>query len=252
MRPSRPRDGARTRQHCRSVTDVSAEVHLFAIWERGRVAEGAIVDDLAERFRVVDVVEVHWSPEQFARNLVVFYGDDLADGDEKVRECGTGPFLVVVVVDEHPRRRLRRRGWRLERINSSTVDAKARYRSMAGGGYRVHASDHAREADRDLVLLFGRRAASYAGARPSLARRQHRGDVLGAGDWTSAEELLVALEVTAGCRVVECDRDRVVIAVRDRWWAEQVLGGHDDVDGARAVRIGGADRQVVLVDDRRR
>lgn len=227
-----------------------SEVHLFVVWSEARHVEGRILDDLARRFRVLDVIEVTWTAEQFASNLTRFYGSALPAGSDKERHCGTGPFLVVVVEDAEPRYRMRRlsRGW--GRVNAGVIDTRTEHRSWTGGGYRVHASETPAEADRDLVLLFGRRARDFLGSRPDPAGpRRHEADLIGTTAWDDREQLLLALEVTSGWLELPAPAGAdLALAVVDRWWAEHVLGGRE-VDGLREVVVGGAPTRIALVEE---
>ena len=85
-------------------------------------------------------------------------------------------------------------------MNASVIDARTRYREWTGGGYRVHASETAAEAERDLVLLFGRRSADFAAAAhgPGSRPRRHDADLVGTRGWADPGELRLALEVTSG------------------------------------------------------
>jgi hypothetical protein len=197
------------------------EVHLFIVWSSARGEEQVILRDLSSRYRVLDLIEVSWTPESFRSNLRCLYGTDLPPNSDKERESGTGPFLVVVVED------LR------EDAGRQRLADRQRYRAMTGGGYRVHASADTEEAARDLVLLFGRRPADFLGGTgPVDPPRQHRGDVIGAHGWRDLEELLLALEVTSGCRVLPSSNGvDATIEVDDLWWAREVLRAPVLVDG---------------------
>jgi hypothetical protein len=227
------------------------EVHLFLLWSAARPFETAIVGDVASRFRVLDLVEVTWSPAAFGQNLRCFYGSALPPDSPKEQQVGRGPFLVVVVEDEHPRRRLRRMGSGRRWVNASVVEARRAYRATTGGGHRVHASENAWEADRDLVLLFGRRGRDFLdGSSATLAHpRQHPHDVVGAHGWRDLDELTLALHVTSGCRrLPPRDGVDVELEVADEWWAREVLrrsGTEGDVEvlvGGRTVRVGVVER----------
>jgi hypothetical protein len=226
------------------------EVHLFVLWSNARHAEAEIVADIARHFRVLDVVEVTWSSEAFAQNLRCMYGTALPVDSPKERHSGTGPFLVVVVEDERPRRRLRRFKRRWRRVNANVIDARRRYRAMTGGGYRVHASENEREANRDLVLLFGRRAEEFLDdAGRDGEARQHRADIIGAHGWRDAEQLRLALDVTSGQRVVEPpDGVDLAIEVQDLWWACHVLGDDDGAATHHEVLVNGRPTRVLLVE----
>jgi hypothetical protein len=230
------------------------EVHLFVLWSEARHAEARIVDDLSRRFRVLDQVEVVWSEVAFAGNLTRFYGSALPAGSEKERHCGTGPMLVVVVEDPQPRYRPRRVGGGHRWVNTAVIDARSRYRDWTGRGFRVHASEHQREADRDLVLLFGRPGSHFLGATPPRGSpRRHERDLIGTHGWRDISELLLALEVTAGRRILTDAPDGdLVLEVGDLWWAEHVAGGTDLGDGRREVRVDGRPFTLRLVESRAR
>jgi hypothetical protein len=229
------------------------EVHLFVLWSEARHAEAEILEDIAHHFRVLDLAEVTWSPEAFAQNLRCLYGTALPPDSPKERHSGNGPFLVVVVEDERPRRRIRRLGrhWRWRRVNARVFDARRRYRAMTGGGYRVHASENEREADRDLVLLFGRRAGEFlAGAAPE-GTRAHAADIVGAHGWPDTRQLLLALDVTSGQRVLDPpDGVDLAIEVQDLWWASHVLGAGDGAATRHDVIVDGRPTRVLLVERR--
>jgi hypothetical protein len=227
------------------------EVHLFVVWSEARHAEAEIVADIARHFRVLDLVEVTWSPEAFAQNLRCMYGTALPRNSPKERHSGTGPFLVVVVEDERPRRRLRRFKRRWRKVNANVIDARRRYRALTNGGYRVHASENEREANRDLVLLFGRRADEFRACDASEGRRQHQADIIGTHGWLDARQLLLALEVTSGQRVLDPPEGvDLAVEVQDLWWANHVLGADDGAATRHDVLVDGRHTRVLLVERR--
>lgn len=228
-----------------------SEVHLFLLWSNARPHEREIVDDISDRFRLLETVEVTWSTAQFPRNLTCFYGTDLPPGSEKELDSGTGPFLVCVVEDANPRHRFRRAGRRVLRENRRMIDARTRYRAMVGGSYRVHASVDRHESERDLVLLFGSRPRAFLNHTRADAEspRAYQRDVLGADGWRDLDELLLALEVTAGVRRVGM-RDGVdlFVLVRSRWWAEQILNGQEVGPGVWRVDVAGEPRTIAVAE----
>lgn len=224
-----------------------SDVHLFVLWSEARPKEAEIIRDLARRFRLLDLVEVTWSPDAFTRNLTCFYGSALPPGSEKERRCGTGPFLAVVVEDARPRYRPRRmrRGW--ARVNARTMDARRHHRQLTGGGFLVHASENRQEAERDLVLLFGRGSATFLPADPAGPRRwSWSHDVVGWAGWRDVDELVRALDVAGGCDVLEPPAGAdLALRVHDRWWAEQLVGCAVEDDGVQLL-VGGRSLRVCL------
>ena len=80
-----------------------SKLYLFIIWEKSRNKTDQILDDLREKFVIKDVYQVKWSKENFLNNLRRFYGQSLPDAQKKAEVCGTGPFLVIIISDHHPK-----------------------------------------------------------------------------------------------------------------------------------------------------
>ena len=81
---------------------MTGDLQLFMLWNNGRRLEKQILADINSRYEIVGICEFFWPPRHFARNLARFYGKNLRKGAKKIRECGTGPFLVIVVRDPAP------------------------------------------------------------------------------------------------------------------------------------------------------
>lgn len=170
------------------------EIHVFVVWSRALDVYGDILRDIERHFLIRDVFRVSWSKGEFSRSMTRFYGGLLPPNAEKEEHCGTDPFMVVVVEDENPRYGARRspKG----SVNTRMFDAKQRYRSWTGGGHRVHATVDPVEAEHDLLLLLGRRAADYL-----TVDGRWTGEVVevqelaGAQGWRDLDELVAAVEV---------------------------------------------------------
>ncbi len=216
--------------------------YVFVVWSEARAQERRILEDLATRFRVLDVVEVTWTPdERFARSLTRMYGDALPPGSDKELHCGTGPFLAVVVEDTRPRFGLRRTGRGRRVLNTNVYDARLRYRRWTGGGYRVHASDSMLETERNLVLIFGRGAYDFEAAHsPARAPREHVGDPEGTEGWSSQAQLQRAL-AAYGTQPLREQRlvEPLEFVSSNVWWAEHIAGGREVGPGLREVLVDG-------------
>lgn len=77
---------------------MTGDLQLFMLWNNGRRLEKQILADIGSRYEIAGICEVFWPPRHFARNLARFYGKNLRKGAKKIRECGTGPFLVIVIL----------------------------------------------------------------------------------------------------------------------------------------------------------
>ena len=81
---------------------MSPELHLFILWEKARRVEKRILDDLEREMEIVWSGEMSFAGDP-AETYPVFYGGRKPmDGRLKVRKCGGGKFLVVVVRDANP------------------------------------------------------------------------------------------------------------------------------------------------------
>ena len=142
------------------------ELHLIVLWEKARTEEARILDDIARHVEIVSKVELSWPGDPvdcFGR----FYGAKLAEAAGKVKVCGAGPFLLVVVRDRRPRY-----GWREtsrggELVNLRLFAMKSRYRVWTGGGHRIHTTKSPDETRRDLFLLTGRRVDEWQAGTPA-------------------------------------------------------------------------------------
>lgn len=182
------------------VTELFADLpgeqsSLFVIWANGRHREKEIIRDLNERFDVLNVSEVTWSPNKVAENFQRFYADIDVRGIYHRFSKGPGPFIAITVVDRSPvmEERETSRGPRI--VNGRFIDAKTLYRAWAGE-LAVHCTENAWETDRDVFMLFGvgmqqnrnEIAGRWSGEITKVIR-----DVTGAHGWSSEKELFGAL-----------------------------------------------------------
>jgi hypothetical protein len=230
----------------------SPEVHVFVLWSEARDQEARILADLAERFRVLDVVEVVWTQgERFAESLSRMYGDALPSGSDKERHCGSGPFLVVVIEDAAPNYGVRRTSRGLRVVNTGVFDGRQRYRDWTGGGFRVHASDSVLEADRNLRLLFGTGTDEARSRRPAPGPpRQHPADPVGTDGWESREQVGRVIEPYGGVLRPAAPSEEQAVLASDPWWVERIVGGTSIAPGVRLAQVAGAPyRFRVIADD---
>jgi len=223
---------------------VTAEPCVFVLWQAARHREERILSDLRRQFEIADVVEVTWEPGAFSRRLTRLYGEALPPGSDKERQCGTGPFLVVVAVDARPRYGVRWTTRGPRRVNVRCAAAKRRYRRWAGGDFRVHGSVDRDEAERDLRLLLGVGGADVVARRwDGTIRSVVEGDV----SWRGVDELVAALTSAAPTSLASDNGDVLVVATEDVWWAALIAGG--DAPPVEAVE---AELEVMVAGVRRR
>ena len=145
----------------------SPELHLFVIWDKGRkAAEARILDDIRRRFDVVCEKEVEF-PCKASEGYCRFYGSRGPDLEEKVRFCGDGPCLVVIVRVRDEKTFVDRDG---SSVNAMMFSSKKAYRRWCGGLFRVHGTLRRDEFERDVMLLTGHSAEEWERGVPGEIR----------------------------------------------------------------------------------
>lgn len=202
------------------------ELALFVIWDKARTWQDRIIESIGADFEIRGVHEVTWSPERVNENFARFYqGQPVPPyGFYFQGQKGGGPFLIVTVADYEPvyERRETPRG--PEIVNARCFDAKHRMRKLIGGVMRIHSTDSAAEAARDLLLLMGMTAEHYLQQYDtpwdgSVARL--RRELTGADGWNSMADLLQILNHGLRYIVLRNFEDLPV---------SYVVGPHFDVD----------------------
>ncbi len=177
----------------------NGELHLFILWQRALNLSDYVIEDLSRKFTLLKVAKVSWSPRKFSENLSRFYGQKLPPGSGKEQHCGTGPFLLLVVLDHVPRYEPRPTSKGLDIVNINTFDAKMLYRQWAGGGHRIHATNNPREAEHDLCLLLGINRTDFLGQNNGAWEgeiEEIAQDMVGANGWHDLSQLFYVLNST--------------------------------------------------------
>ena len=175
-----------------------AEVHLFVLWDHARPWSEPIIADIQKTFSILDAIELRWTPERAPRHYTRLYAQPLPPGSQKLRDCGTGFPLILVVSDDFPAYGRRRKWGTTYTVNTHLFDAKRRYRGLTGSS-SIHCTTDLTESDHDLFLLLGLRSVHYA-KRPKVAWdgtvRQVERELTGDLGWSSLEEMLTAIDLT--------------------------------------------------------
>ena len=219
--------------------DNKKELHLFIIWEKGREKQDMIVSDISTRFQVLGVYEIEWTPDRVPQNYSRFYGTYLPSDSEKVKHCGVGPFVLLLVLDNSPIYDVRSTSHGQELVNVNMFDAKATYRDWTGGGHRVHATNNQQETNHDLTLLLGVNADDYLQKHQSpwtgdWCRLQQ--DLAGAPKWESLEQFFYVINNTI---------DNVVLRGEENLTGEE-SEKHGDID----ILVDGYRNAILLMSGR--
>jgi hypothetical protein len=186
------------------------DLHMFVLWERSREQWPAILEDLAHRFTVLDVRHITWPTAQVDDNFLRLYGAPPQRGAgahfKRKKIVGAGTFALVTVEDKTPRYIYDRTfSKKVELVNRSIIEAKARYRDWTGGGFRIHSSNSLGEFFRDMTLLVGadelsallERTGPYAGEPAAVDA-----SLAGADGWPSIRSLFEHLMRSVDCMVL--------------------------------------------------
>lgn len=175
-----------------------SELHLFILWERARYQQEKILADIREHFSIVKLYEISWTPELVSSNLTRFYGENLPSHSDKEQECGVGPFLLVIVRDEHPNYEYRETSHGKEKVNINMFDGKAKYRSWTKGGHKIHGTNTTQETNHNLTMLLGLNTEDFLQqVKPDAEKIEPlQRDVTGAKGWRSVQELFYVLNNT--------------------------------------------------------
>lgn len=133
-----------------------SELHLFIIWENARKEKSKLFKEIEKKFEIKQVYDVSWKHENVVHNLKRFYGITLPSPEKKAKQCGTGPFLLVIVIDKNPIHGIRGTSMGKQLVNTNIYDTKRGIRQIIQGEYPIHGSIHEKEANHDITLLLGK------------------------------------------------------------------------------------------------
>ena len=143
------------------------ELHLFVLWEKARFAEKRILADMARELEIVCTRELRFADDPM-RSYRRFYGPSLPDARRKLRYCGGGAFLLVVVRNPAPAYgTCTVDGFEYRNVDTRLVTLKGRYRTWAGRRHRVHGTTTCAEFARDVLMLTGHSAAEWEKGVPT-------------------------------------------------------------------------------------
>ena len=120
----------------------------FALWEGALSKEDQILPDLENNFTIIANVLVHWSKENYSRNIQRLYEEHGAETSFRgySEKIGRPPFRFVIVKDHSPSYTWKRSvSGAIEPSNERVVAAKYRYRDLFKTPYQVHSSNNLEE-----------------------------------------------------------------------------------------------------------
>ncbi len=203
---------------------MKSELHLLIIWENSRYKSELILEELKKKFTIREIFEVKWNDNEFTKNLKRFYGVTLPDPHKKMIQCGKGPFLVILITDQYPKYEKRNTSLGKQNVNVNVYDIKRKFRTMIDGKYPIHGSIHEKEANHDLVLLFGKNVHDLEKTISKEWNGEIKkiiGDLFGSKKWNCLEDIFYVLNSTT---------NYVVLRNFEELPNKNPEGNHKDID----------------------
>lgn len=183
------------------------ELHLVVLWNNARYKEDEILDDIQKNLEIIECIEIEWTRKNVSSNFTRFYGVKLNKGSHKEKECGTGKFLVVTVVDRNPVYGFVETSRGNEFVNTNMFSLKEKYRKWTKGGHKIHTTNTISETNHDICLLLGINYDDYIASAPKIMegeykKRSIKRDLTGCDGWKSLDELFYTLNATINYAVL--------------------------------------------------
>lgn len=206
--------------------------HLLIIWSKGLDHKEHILNDLKNQFDVLNIYQFDWDKKYFSDNLKRFYSHSQYKRKQrkfnriikrKIKHCGDGKFIAVVFDDLDPKFEQRKTSSGVRVVNTNVFDRKSKYRTLTGGGHKIHASDDAFETNKDLSLLFGMTTDDFKKQELEKGKSVIKStrNILGVPYWNSVQELFFAFNNSI---------DYVVLRNFECLPDEYNIEGHGDID----------------------
>ena len=206
------------------VKELDSETHLFIIWEKARKNKDKIFEQIKKKFKIYEVYEISWNSSDFIRNLKKFYGVTLPDPERKIRQCGNGSFLLLIVRDENPKHGIRKTSLGKQLVNINMYDSKREYRKIVGGDFPIHGTIHQKEVNHDLALILGKnlkQIESELKAQWDGSIKKIEKNLVGLNGWNDLKQLFFVLNNTINYVVLRNFEDLPEKEMDER---------HDDID----------------------
>lgn len=211
---------------------MAIESHILIIWEKAIDKELEILSDLRFNFNIKRIFSSSWEFESAIKNLFPFYAHSQKDKSykayyeilsNKIAQCGTSKFKIIIFEDANPRYELRKTSSGLRRVNVNIFDSKQRFRNLTGGGHKIHASDNVFEANKDLTILFGKNLNDFYKAHEGYSEKEEYLEIkcTGVDGFTSLFELFYLLNNSI---------DYCVLRNFECLPNKYTLEGHGDID----------------------
>lgn len=178
----------------------NAELYVYIIWEKSLFKKDIILKDISEKFIVRNIYEIKWDRNEFLNNLKRFYGSNLPNAKQKIKQTGTGPFLLILFTDPNPQITKKF----LDHVNEVDVNlnvynSKMIYRKWIGLDFGIHGSISKKETSHDLILLLGKKLEELENELPKKWDGhidKLESNLIGHNGWKDAQQLFNVFNAT--------------------------------------------------------
>ena len=170
-----------------------SEFHIIILWENSRIEEERIISDVSSVFDVRRKYYIRWDEKVAYQNFSRFYALKSRYAKSKMKHCGSGEFVLLVVEDLNPVYEDRQTNDGVVEVNKNIFDKKTLYRSWVGGGHMVHTTNSVVEAAHNIALFFGVSYASYVESLKEYSEVYLNQNLIGYDGWETFEQLFTVL-----------------------------------------------------------
>lgn len=179
------------------MNDINSELHVIIIWQNARFMEDKILADVKKSFNIRAKYFIQWSENKSYQNFSRFYAIKSRYAKGKMKHCGSGEFVLLVVEDLNPIYERRETTAGSAQVNINLFDKKVLYRNWTHGGHKIHTTNSIAETNHNLALFFG---MSYQEYFDSLDESCHEiklsRNLVGSDGWQSFSEVFLVLNAT--------------------------------------------------------
>ena len=178
------------------IEGIKGELHVIIIWQHARNMETKIINDIESEFSIRAKHYIEWSEKTAYKNFSRFYAIKSRYAKGKMKHCGAGEFVLLVVEDSHPVYEDRQTNDGVVRVNKNLFDKKTLYRQWTGEGHKIHATNTVAETSHNLALFFGVNYQDFVQSLSSTVPLSVEENLVGHNGWRDFSEFFKVLNET--------------------------------------------------------
>lgn len=168
-----------------------SDVGLLVIWPNHLHNFDKIIEELSNKFKILECYDIEWNKKNLFHNFYRFYGDRLATSSIKEKTISGSVLRLIIFEDSEPKYEFRTTARGIEKVNSNFFDMKKKFRKKFNTRFGIHGSNDEAETNRDLCLLLGINLKDYKAQNINNWNGDiiyEKRDIAGINGWNSFEE----------------------------------------------------------------